>query len=38
MTFAGERIFDGVGGLTSDIGRIRATERVVHVALRLPAR
>jgi hypothetical protein len=38
MTFAGERIFDGVGGLTSDIGRIRATEHVVHVALRLPAR
>jgi dihydrofolate reductase len=35
---AGERIFDGTGGLTFDIGRIRSTEHVVHVTLRLPAR
>jgi hypothetical protein len=35
---AGERIFDGVGGLRFDIGPMRATEHVVHVTLRLPAR
>jgi hypothetical protein len=31
---AGERIFDGAGGLTFDIGPIRAIEHVVHVTLR----
>jgi dihydrofolate reductase len=35
---AGERVFDGVGGLTFDIGRVRPTEHVVHVTLRLPGR
>ncbi|HEX2402148.1 MAG TPA: dihydrofolate reductase family protein [Mycobacterium sp.] len=35
---AGERVFDGVGGLTLDIDRVRPTQQVVHVTLRLPAR
>jgi dihydrofolate reductase len=35
---AGERVFDGVGGLTFDFGRVRPTEHVVHVTLRLPGR
>jgi dihydrofolate reductase len=35
---AGERVFDGVGGLTFDIGHVRSTEHVVHVRLRLPGR
>ena len=30
----GERIFDGVDGLTFDIGRVRPTEHVIHVTLR----
>lgn len=29
---------EGVGGLTFNIDRIRPTEHVVHVTLRLPAR
>ncbi|HTI76528.1 MAG TPA: dihydrofolate reductase family protein [Mycobacterium sp.] len=35
---AGERVFDGAAGLTFDIPRIRPTEHVVHVTLRLPGR
>jgi dihydrofolate reductase len=35
---AGERIFDGIRGLTFDIGRIRPTAQVVHVELCLPGR
>jgi hypothetical protein len=35
---AGERVFDGVAGLTFDIDRIRPTEHVVHVTLRPSAR
>ena len=35
---AGERVFDGVAGLTFDIGRVRPTEHVVHMTLRLPGR
>jgi dihydrofolate reductase len=35
---AGERVFDGVPGLTFDIGHVRPTEHVVHVTLRLPGR
>ena len=35
---AGERVFDGVGGLTFGIDRIRPTGQVVHMTLRLPAR
>jgi dihydrofolate reductase len=35
---AGERVFDGVGGLTFGIDRIRPTGQVVHITLRLPAR
>lgn len=35
---AGERVFDGVTGLTFDIGQVRPTEHVVHVTLRLPGR
>ena len=35
---AGERVFDGVGGLTFGIDRIRPTGHVVHMTLRLPAR
>jgi dihydrofolate reductase len=35
---AGERVFDGVGGLRLDIDRVRPTEQLVHVTLRLPAR
>jgi dihydrofolate reductase len=31
---AGERVFDGVTGLTFDIGHVRPTEHVVHVTLR----
>jgi dihydrofolate reductase len=31
---AGERVFDGVTGLTFDIGHARPTEHVVHVTLR----
>jgi dihydrofolate reductase len=31
---AGERIFDGVRGLTLDIGGVRPTDHVVHVTLR----
>lgn len=31
---AGERVFDGVGGLTLDIDRVRPTRHVAHVALR----
>ena len=34
----GERVFDGVTGLTFDIGHVRPTEHVVHVTLRLPGR
>jgi dihydrofolate reductase len=30
----GERIFDGVGGLTFETGPIRPTEHVIHVTLR----
>ena len=30
---AGERVFDGVTGLTFDIGHVRPTEHVVHVTL-----
>jgi hypothetical protein len=33
---AGERIFDAVGRLTFDFARVRPTEHVVHVTLRLP--
>lgn len=35
---AGERIFDGIAGLTYDVGRVRPTEPVVHVTLCLPGR
>jgi dihydrofolate reductase len=35
---AGERVFDGVTGLTFDIGHVRPTVHVVHVTLRLPGR
>ncbi len=35
---AGERVFDGVTGLTFDLGHVRPTEHVVHVTLRLPGR
>ena len=35
---AGERVFDGVGGLTFGIDRIRPTGQVLHITLRLPAR
>ena len=35
---AGERVFDGVGGLTFGIDRIRPTGQVVHITFRLPAR
>ncbi|HYP91780.1 MAG TPA: dihydrofolate reductase family protein [Mycobacterium sp.] len=35
---AGERVFDGLGGLTFGIDRIRPTGHVVHMTLRLPAR
>jgi dihydrofolate reductase len=35
---AGDRIFDGVRGLTFDIGGVRPTEHVVHVTLRLPGK
>ena len=35
---AGERVFDGAGGLTFGIPRVRPTEHVVHVTLRLPGR
>jgi dihydrofolate reductase len=35
---AGERVFDGAAGLTFDIPRVRPTEHVVHVTLRLPGR
>jgi len=35
---AGERVFDGAGGLTFGIPRVRPTEHVVHVTLRLPCR
>jgi dihydrofolate reductase len=31
---AGERVFDGVTGLTFDIGHVRPTQHVVHVTLR----
>jgi hypothetical protein len=31
---AGERIFDGVTGLTFDIRHVRPTEHVVHMTLR----
>lgn len=34
----GERVFDGVTGLTFDLGHVRPTEHVVHVTLRLPGR
>jgi dihydrofolate reductase len=30
---AGERVFDGVTGLTFDIGHVRPTEHVVQVTL-----
>jgi hypothetical protein len=30
---AGERVFDGVTGLTFDIGHVRPTGHVVHVTL-----
>jgi dihydrofolate reductase len=33
---AGERVFDGVHGLTFDYAGVRSTEHVVHVTLRLP--
>src|SRR6476646_9378958 len=35
---AGQRVFDGLGGLTFGIDRIRPTGHVVHMTLRLPAR
>jgi dihydrofolate reductase len=35
---AGERVFDGVGGLTFDYASVRPTDHVVHVTLRLPGR
>jgi dihydrofolate reductase len=31
---AGARLFDGVTGMTFDIGHVRPTEDVVHVTLR----
>ena len=31
---AGARLFDGVTGMTFDIGHVRPTEHVVHVTLR----
>jgi dihydrofolate reductase len=33
---AGERVFDGLRGLTFDYAGVRPTEHVVHVTLRLP--
>jgi dihydrofolate reductase len=33
---AGERVFDGVHGLTFDYAGVRSTEHVAHVTLRLP--
>ncbi len=34
MSFAGERIFDGIDGLSFDVGSVRPTEHIIHVTLR----